>query len=156
MNLEAIMEWVDIFSLLKKQKNKFEIVCIWLRIFMNSSPCFLISYFTQCVCVWYRINLYGKGWREEEAVKGLGIHQVPGILVVLSLGVPCPQACLLWSEGNPSCYSEGVFGERALHANTEGSTSRLFWFPFYPPLSPEQKVQHQRFHGLGAVGKRDN
>lgn len=40
MNLEAIMEWVDIFSLLKKQKNKFEIVCIWLRIFMNSSPLF--------------------------------------------------------------------------------------------------------------------
>lgn len=40
MNLEAIMEWVDSFSLLKKEKNKFEIVCIWLRIFMNYSPLF--------------------------------------------------------------------------------------------------------------------
>lgn len=39
MNLEVIMEWVDFFSLLKKrEKNKFEIVCICLRIFMNSSP----------------------------------------------------------------------------------------------------------------------
>jgi hypothetical protein len=60
MNLEVIMEWVDFFSSLKKEKNKFEIVCIWLRIFMNYSPCFLITYFTQCICVWYRINLYGE------------------------------------------------------------------------------------------------
>ena len=49
----------------KKEKNKFEIVCIWLRIFMNYSPCFLITYFMQCVCVWYRINLYRKGGVER-------------------------------------------------------------------------------------------
>lgn len=60
MNLEVITKWVDFFSLLKEEKNKFEIVCIWLRIFMNYSPCFLITYFTHCICVWYRINLYGK------------------------------------------------------------------------------------------------
>lgn len=85
------------------------------------------------VCVWYRINLYGKGWREEEAVKGLGIHQVPGILVVLSLGVPCPQACLLRSEGNPFCYAEEVFGERALHANTEGINIPVTLISFLSP-----------------------
>lgn len=60
------------FFLLKKEKNKFEIVCIWLRIFMNYSPCFLITYFTRRICVWYRINLHGKGgWREgQAAMKG--------------------------------------------------------------------------------------
>lgn len=68
MNLEVIMEWVDFFFLLKKEKNKFEIVCIWLGIFMNYSPCLLITYFTQCICVWWSINLYGKGeWRGEES-----------------------------------------------------------------------------------------
>lgn len=49
------------FFLLKKEKNKFEIVCIWLRIFMNYSPLFPHHIFYQRVCVWYGINLYGEG-----------------------------------------------------------------------------------------------
>lgn len=32
---------------------------------MNYSPCFLITYFTQCICVWYGINLYRKGGVER-------------------------------------------------------------------------------------------
>lgn len=28
-------------------------------------PCFLITYFIQCICVWYRINVYGEGGVER-------------------------------------------------------------------------------------------
>lgn len=46
---------------------------------MNYSSCFLITYFTQCICVWYRINLDGEQTRRgEKAAKGLRIHQALG------------------------------------------------------------------------------
>lgn len=119
MNLEVIMEWVDFFFLLKKEKNKFEIVCIWLRIFMNYSPCFLITYFTQHICVWYRINLYRKGgWRGQKAVKGLGTRQVPGTWLVLGLRVPWPQAYLLWSEGCPILLLRGSLWQGGFQMRT--------------------------------------
>lgn len=62
------------------------------------------------LCVVQNKSLWG-GWggKEKRAIKGLGVHQVPGMLVVLGLGVPWPQACLLWSEGNPSYHPKEVF-----------------------------------------------
>lgn len=96
MNLEVIMEWVDFFSLLKKEKNKFEIVCIWLRIFMNYSPCFLIAYFTHCVCVWYSMNLYGKGGVERERRQGSDWGTIRGLGREWS-----------WVSGSPGLRSEG-------------------------------------------------
>lgn len=143
MNLEVIMEWVDFFfSSLKKEKNKFEIVCIWLRIFMNYSPLFPHHIFYPVhLCVVQNKSLWaGWGGEGKKAVKRLGIHQVPGTLVVPSLGVPWPQARLLRSEGNPSRYSEDFFAGRVLHANTEGiNIFLLLWFLPYPPRSPQSR-----------------
>lgn len=78
---------------------------------MNYSPLFPHHiFYPMRLCVVQNKSLWG-GWGGEEkrAIKGLGIHQVPGMLVVLGLGVRWPQACLLWSEGNPSYYPEEVF-----------------------------------------------
>lgn len=69
-----------------------------------------------CLCV-VRNKSLREGWGGEgkKAVQGLGLHPVPGTLVVPGLGVPWPQACLLLSEvpppprPTPSCYSEEVF-----------------------------------------------
>lgn len=59
-------------------------------------PLFLITYFTQCVCVWYRINLSGEQrQRGRKAVKSLGIHQVHGMVDIRGLRVCWPQTHVL-------------------------------------------------------------
>lgn len=117
------------FPLLKKEKNKFEIVCIWLRIFMNYSPCFLITYFMQCVCVWYRINLTGRaGWRGEESrsrtgdpssawdVSGRGVLGSPGFRLACCCRRDPPSSLLL----PLSSSQRKSLGGRVSDANTEG------------------------------------
>lgn len=78
---------------------------------MNYSPCFLITYFTQRVCVWYRINLYGKG-----GCSGVESNQRTGYLSsawdVTSPGSQGPLAPgLLWSEGYPILLLRGSLWE---------------------------------------------
>lgn len=55
------------FFLLKKEKNKFEIVCIWLRIFMNYSPSFLITDLPVHLCVVQNKSLGEWRQRGEES-----------------------------------------------------------------------------------------
>lgn len=111
---------------------------------MNYSPCFLITYFTQCVCVWYGINLYRKGGVERgrkpfkgwRSIKCLG-HQWSG-----GLGVSWLQASLLLSKGSPPprfCFPfpplrgsllEGEFQMPTRKELTSSCRSAFFHIPF--------------------------
>ena len=148
------------FSLLKKEKNKFEIVCIWLRIFMNYSPLFPHHIFYPVhLCVVRNKSLRG-GWggKGKKAVTGLGIHQVPGTLVSPSPGVPRPPAPWLRSEGNPSRDSDDVFGVRVLNANTAGiNVLWLLWFLSYSPhVHQSRKFNINGFMTWVPSAERDN
>ena len=121
---------------------------------MNYSPCFLITYFTQCVCVWYGINLYRKGGveRGKKAVQGLEIHQVPGMSVVrgswgllasgwLAAVKGFPPSSLLLPLSSPQRKS---FGGRVSDANTEGINIILLLCFLSHPLHSHQSRKFSR------------
>lgn len=66
MNLEVIMEWVDFFPLLKKEKNKFEVVLHMAENIYELFPLFPHHIFYPVRLCVVGINLYRKGGVERE------------------------------------------------------------------------------------------
>lgn len=123
-------------------------------------------FYPVCLCV-VRNKSLREGWGGEgkKAVQGLGIHQVPGTLVVPGLGVPWPQAGLLLSEVPPHLPAQRrpatqrkSFGGRVSNANTEGINIFLsLWFLSHPLHSHQsRKFNSNGFMTWVPLAKRDH
>ena len=110
---------------------------------MNYSPCFLITYFMQCVCVWYGINLTGRaGWRGEESrsrtgdpssawdVSGRGSWGLLALGWLAAVeGIPPPPFCSSFPPLRESLL-EGEFQMPTRKELTSSCRSAFFHIPF--------------------------
>lgn len=157
MNLEVIMEWVDFFFL-KKEKNKFEIVCIWLRIFMNYSPLFPhhIFYLVH-LCVVQNKSPWEGAERGRRQLQGCVSIKCLGRQWSCASGSPALRlVCCGLRVTSPA--TQKFFGERVLNANTEGiNILLLLWFLLHPPRSHQsRKFNSNGFMTWVQSAERDN